>query len=103
MLELDAELGWHVEPYLSGLIVHEIGHLLHMAWRGEWEKFEELEEQDPLFMLYSEGFAQRCEHTILGKESWHQAQSEYWISWCRQNRGWLAIEFLKKVENGEFL
>ena len=102
-LENIAELRWHTKNRLSGLIAHEIGHLLHMAWRGEWERFEELEEQDPFFMLYSEGFAQRCEHIILGKESWHQAQSEDWISWCRQNKGWLAREFLKRVENGESL
>lgn len=101
-LENIAELKWHTKDRLSGLIAHEIGHLAHMAWREEWEKFEEL-EQDPFFMLYSEGFAQRCEHIILGKESWHQAQDRNWISWCRQNRSWLAKEFLKRSEKGESL
>ncbi len=31
---------------LQGLMVHEIEHLAHMAWRNEWERFKEM-ERDP--------------------------------------------------------
>jgi len=96
-LENIAESGWHTENKLQGLIAHEIGHLAHMAWRNEWEVFEEM-ERDPLFQLYSEGFAQRCEHIILGRETWHQAQDEDWSNWCEEHRSWLAGEFLKRLE-----
>ena len=65
-LENIAEQKWHVKNKLKGLVAHEIGHLAHMKWRNEWETFEK-SEQDPLFLLYSEGFAQRCEHVILWK------------------------------------
>ena len=96
-LENIAEEKWHTKNKLEGLISHEIGHLAHMKWRNEWEKFEKA-EQDPLFQLYSEGFAQRCEHKILGRETWHMAQDKEWLVWCEQNKSWLAKEFLKRLE-----
>jgi len=99
-LENIAEEKWHTKNKLQGLISHEIGHLAHMKWRDEWETFEEA-EQDPLFQLYDEGFAQRCEHLILGKETWHMAPNKDWIFWCKQNKSWLAKEFLKRMKKHE--
>jgi hypothetical protein len=99
-LENIAEQKWHTKNKLQGLISHEIGHLAHMRWRNEWENFEKFEE-DPLFQLYSEGFAQRCEHIILKKETWHMAQNANWLSWCKQNKSWLAQKFLEKLRKHE--
>jgi hypothetical protein len=96
-LENIAEEKWHTKNKLKGLISHEIGHLAHMKWRDQWASFEKA-EQDPLFQLYSEGFAQRCEHVILGRETWHMAQDKKWLLWCKRHRSWLAKEFLKRVE-----
>jgi len=96
-LENIAEEKWHTKSKLRGLLSHEIGHLLHMKWRDEWETFEQA-EQDPFFQLYSEGFAQRCEHMILGKETWHMAQRKDWLSWCRKKKSWLAKKFLEMSE-----
>ncbi|MEM3617813.1 MAG: hypothetical protein QXK47_01920 [Candidatus Bathyarchaeia archaeon] len=96
-LENIAEERWHTRRKLEGLMAHEIGHLAHMFWRGEQQILEEA-EANPLLQLYVEGFAQRCEHIILGKETWHMAQNRGWLSWCRKHRGWLAKELLKRVE-----
>lgn len=60
-----------------------------------------MEDRDPLFSLYSEGFAQRCEHIIRGKETWHMAPDEDWVSWCRENLAWLVREFLERVYRNE--
>lgn len=79
-LENIAEQGWQVLDRLEGLIAHELGHLTHAAWRGE--PLEPV-EKDPLGMLYTEGFAQRLERVILGRESWHLAPDEAWLPWCR--------------------
>jgi hypothetical protein len=95
-LENIAEERWHTKNKLKGLLCHEIGHLVHMEWRDEWKTFEDAEE-DPLFRLYSEGFAQRCEHLILEKETWHMAPDEEWLSWCQHHKGWLANEFLRRI------
>ncbi|MBC7250754.1 MAG: hypothetical protein H5T62_10775 [Anaerolineae bacterium] len=99
-LENIAACGWHGEHKLRGLLAHEIGHLTHMAWRNAWESFEEA-ERDPCFRLYAEGFAQRCEHVMLGDETWHPIQREDWLPWCRENEGWLAREYLHRVESDQ--
>jgi hypothetical protein len=96
-LENIAEEKWHAKNRLQGLLCHEMGHLAHMKWRQEWKPFEKAEE-NPLFRLYSEGFAQRCEHVILGKETWHLAPGKEWLHWCEQHKGWLASEFLGRLE-----
>ena len=96
-LEMIAQSNWHTPDHLEGLLAHELGHLLHMAWRDEWETFAQA-EKDPLFLLYSEGFAQRCEGHILGQPSWHMVRDEAWLDWCQENLGWLAGEFLSRVQ-----
>jgi hypothetical protein len=96
-LENIAEEKWHRKDKLQGLMCHEIGHLIHMKWREEWKTFEKAEE-NPLFRLYSEGFAQRCEHVILGKEAWHMKSGKEWLHWCEQHKRWLASEFLRRLE-----
>ncbi|MEM3770284.1 MAG: hypothetical protein QXG76_03760 [Candidatus Bathyarchaeia archaeon] len=96
-LENVAEERWHTRRKLEGLMAHEIGHLTHMFWRGEQQLFEEA-EGNPLLQLYVEGFAQRCEHIVLGKETWHMAQDREWLSWCKKHKRWLAKEFLNRVK-----
>jgi len=90
---------WHTRARLRGLISHEIGHLIHMRWRGEWGEAWN-SERDPLFLLYREGFAQRCEHLINGKDTWHMAPRKAWLTWCERNTDWLAGEFLRRVRVG---
>jgi len=96
-LENIAAEKWHRKNKLQGLLCHELGHLAHMKWREEWKTFKKA-EQDPLFQLYSEGFAQRCEHLILGKETWHMKTGREWLDWCEQHNGWLANEFLARLQ-----
>lgn len=93
------EEGWHAARQLRGLVAHELGHLAHMTWRGEWEEFAE-SERAPLFLLYSEGFAVRCEEAILGAAG-HLAQDEEWSAWCETHRAVLAAEFLRRLDSGQ--
>lgn len=97
-LENIAECGWSEPPALPGLVAHEIGHLAHHHWRrqvglqlgcGSW------------WQLYEEGFAQRCEHVILGADTWHPSSGDSgddWLEWCQSHRAWLAAEFLRRVD-----
>ena len=100
-LENIAELGWSSRESLEALVAHELGHLAHMAWRNEWDSFAQA-EKDPLFQLYSEGFAQRCEHIIQGADTWHryQAQDDGWLLWCLEHKAWLAGEYLRRCREG---
>lgn len=99
-LESAAELGWTTEDRMRGLIAHGLGHLYHMKLRGEWAEFEEA-GKDPLFQLYSEGFAQACEHAIIGIESWHVATGEGWAERCEGKLGALAERYLQMAEEGD--
>jgi len=99
-LEKIAELGWHTPGKLRELVSHEIAHLVHMHWRDEFQEFEE-HEKDPLFLLYSEGFAKRCENLILAGESWSQADRDDWLAWCEAHKGLLAKEYLHRTDHGK--
>ena len=101
-LENIAECGWTLPPVLAGLVAHEIGHLVHSHWRAKAGKPE---GAGPWWDLYTEGFAQRCEHTILGKETWHMRSGDNddddGLDWCRPHMPWLSAEFLRRVDAGE--
>jgi hypothetical protein len=95
-----AEEGWQEQETLEGLMAHELGHLIHFGWR---EQVNRPDEDSPWWQLYTEGFAQYCEHIILGRTSWHmQSDPEsQWQEWCRDNLNWLTSEFLRRIDEGE--
>ena len=99
-LEMIAECGWSRPATIAGLIAHEIGHLVHKHWR---EKHGKTSGSGPWWDLYSEGFAQRCEHIVHGKETWHESvgiNDPDWVDWCRKHKAWLAAEFIRTVREG---
>lgn len=98
-LENIAEEGWQAQKTLSGLMAHELGHLTHFYWR---EQAGLPGEDGPWWQLYTEGFAQWCEHTIQGRP-WHMQATvdDQWQTWCRDNLDWLAAEFLRRVDAGQ--
>lgn len=100
-LEMIAECGWQSPESLSGLTAHELGHLVQDAWRRQ----RSLGNGSGLWwQLASEGFAQRCEHRVLAKDSWHESEGHSqigWLNWCCQHRGWLARQFLQKIDAHE--
>ena len=98
-LEKIAELKWYRKESLRGLTAHELGHLVHMGWRNEWDSFTR-NQRNPLFLLYSEGFAERCEHLILEVKTWREAPDKNWLLWSRQHKAWIAGEYLRRVYNG---
>lgn len=98
-LENIAECGWSQSQTLTGLIAHEIGHVVHRLLRGRVSK---VDGSGSFWTLYSEGFAQRCEHAILGTDTWHQSAGNVeWLIWCEKHKGWLATEFLRLADTGE--
>lgn len=116
-LENMAECGFTDRASIAGLASHELGRVIHRTLReatqhgaelspdgADERSDDELHDPDPLFTLYSEGFAQRCEHLIMGKETWHESKGEGdWVSWCRHNQARLALEFLRRLDQHEDL
>ncbi len=98
-LENIAEEGWSESPIIDGLVAHELGHVMHSELR---RRSRLAEGSGAWWQLYSEGFAQRCEHRIQGRDTWHMAHGQVggWLEWCRANRASLAASFLELAENG---
>ncbi len=97
-LENVAECRWQSQEKLRGLTAHELSHLTHRAWRDEWNESAKETGNDSFFQLYEEGFAQRCEHLILGSDTWHEMQDKTWLSWCQDHKAWLAAEYLRRID-----
>ncbi len=99
-LENIAECGRTGRQSIGGLIAHELGHLVHAQWRAQAGATE---GKGPFWDLYEEGFAQRCEELIQGRESWHEASGAdgEWLAWWRTHAARLAEEFLRRAETGE--
>jgi hypothetical protein len=100
-LENIAESGWNESEAITGLVAHELGHLVHYFWRAQHGKSI---DSGSWWQLYEEGFAQRCEIVILGSNPWHQAnggKDKDWLSWCQSHKRWLASKFLRTVDVGE--
>jgi hypothetical protein len=98
-LENIAECGWTDRPSLAGLVAHEVGHLVHEAMRADAGLRP---SSGPFWQLYSEGFAQRCEHLTLGGETWHESKGlnpPGWLEWCCEHTAWLAAEFLRRADS----
>ena len=100
-LENIADCGWTNESSLKGLIAHEAGHLFHDELRARATLGT---SSGPLWQLYREGFAQRCEHLISGESTWHMStgiNDETWLTWCEENLPYLASEFLASIDSEE--
>jgi hypothetical protein len=100
-LEGIVDSGFDPLPRLQGLVAHELGHVVHFAWR---EARGLRDGSGPWWQLYEEGFAQRCESETLPGDSWHMRYSssdDDWLGWCQENRAWLAAEFLRTVDEGQ--
>ena len=97
-LEKIAECGWIDRPSLTSLAAHELGHVAHFHWRHLAGKAH---GDGAFWDLYTEGFAQRCEHSVQGRDSWHQSKGVNppgWTRWCADHLPWLAAEFLRRTE-----
>lgn len=98
-LENVAECGWTDQASLAGLVAHEVGHLAHDSLRAALPP-----SSGPFWQLFSEGFAQRCEHVALGAETWHESRglnAPGWLEWCREHTQWLAADFLRLADAAE--
>lgn len=99
-LENIAECHWSNINSITGLIAHELGHVIHATWRTQAGKPD---ENGAWWQLFTEGFAQRCEHLILEQDTWPEKvnANNDWVSWCYSNQAYLASEFLRCVVDGK--
>ncbi len=96
-LENIAELGYSDERSFSGLVAHELGHVVHTQLQDR----HGLEgKPDFVWRMWQEGIAMRHEHIVMEEDSWH-GQAAEWVVWCNENKGWLASEFLRRQNDDD--
>jgi len=100
-IENIVECGWTDEESLSGLITHEIGHVVHRILR---KKNNKKWGESPYFQLYCEGFAQRFVELVFKKPFFYQAKGDdKWFEFCKNNIKFLAEKFIEHVSQGKSL
>lgn len=82
-LENIAEEDWQTQATLAGLFAHELGHLIHFNWRKQAGLAD---GEGPWWQLYTEGFAQQCEHYdpstdqyMRGQHTGHLDRRDEWL------------------------
>lgn len=93
-LEKIVELDWTDEDSMNGLILHELGHLLH--FRSRRTPFFDA-EAPALWQLYEEGMAMLLEQELVGKPEYFHWEKNGWLAWCRENQTRLFAEYLRRV------
>lgn len=94
-LENIAESGWSDSVSITGLISHEIGHVMHYHLRAQDNRKP---GSDSWWQLYTEGFAQHCE-ALINDSSHQENRDDEWLAWCQHNKSHLASEFIKAVDD----
>ena len=88
-IEKIMELNWCDLNSMTGLIIHELGHVYHSQYGILDLQTDSLSDQF-LWQLFTEGIAMVFEQEIVGDpEYFHQGDQE-WENWCRKN-----IELIK--------
>ncbi len=97
LIKID-ELNWGSYEKIRGLFSHELSHLIHMNLRGDYDEFEK--ENDSVFLLYVEGFAQKFGEYFVQEDIWYMFKDED-LKWCKENQIFLKEEYFKRVKNCE--
>lgn len=95
-----AELNWHEEKLMIGLIYHELSHVAHSILRNQNLDIQfNTEREESIWQLYTEGFAQRYEQ-VLYKDGFYHQDNNCWLKWCQDNHDEICREYLHRMKNG---
>ena len=83
-IEKIMELGWGGRDAMTGLILHELGHVYHSQYGTLQIRTDSLPDRF-LWQLFTEGAAMVFEQEATGdREYFHQYDAE-WIDWCQRH------------------
>ena len=94
------ELNWCDEQNLSGLILHEIGHLWHKL-NGNFDIPTFTKRRKAITQLYCEGIAMVCEQILCDDDEFYHQDEEGWLNWCYEHESEIKKEYLSRLDNKE--
>ena len=99
-IEKIIELNWCDEKILSGLILHEIGHLWHKL-NGNFNLPDFTKRRKAIEQLYCEGIAMVCEQILCGDDEFYHQDKDGWLNWCYEHENEIKKEYLRRLDNKE--
>jgi hypothetical protein len=95
------ELKWHSKADLESLICHELCHIAHSDLRkAHLVQDATANHSQAVWQLYQEGFAQRYQQLLAGKDGYYHQDRDHWLDWCEDNKSDLAGEYLSRILAG---
>ena len=82
-IEKIMELKWCGVDDMTGLIVHELGHVYHSEYGRFYLETDKCSEKF-LWQLFTEGVAMVFEQEVVGNQDYYNRDFE-WTEWCRKN------------------
>ena len=83
-IEKITELDWCDENSMTGLIVHELGHV-YQAQYGRFYCEAKSAKERFLWQLFTEGVAMVFEQEITGNPGYYHQDRDGWKEWCDRN------------------
>ncbi len=97
-IEKIMELGWHTPAAMTGLVLHELGHVYHGQY-GSLDREPEALPDQLLWQLYTEGVAMVFEQEAAGDpEAFHQYDGG-WKRWCDEHAEHLKQSFYQDLSS----
>lgn len=80
-LEKILELGWCGTADMTGLIIHELGHVYHDRY-GQPDQPTEAPADRFLWQLFTEGIAMVFEQEVVVSNEYYHQDKDGWKNWC---------------------
>lgn len=95
-IEKIMELGWYDLAKMTGLIIHELGHVYHKQY-GLWDSEMCSLPERFLRQLFIEGIAMVFEQEVVGDPDFYQQDADGWKQWCDCNAEHIRNSFYKDM------
>lgn len=92
-IEKIIELDWCDTDSMTGLIVHETGHVFHSQY-GSFKYDTHSTPEKFLWQLYTEGVAMVFEQEVIGNTAYFHQDKDGWKKWCDQHTEHIKRSFL---------
>lgn len=95
-LEKILELGWYAPKDMTGLIIHELGHVYHAQYGLLHQKTDTPSEKF-LWQLFTEGVAMVFEQTVLENPNYYHQDRNGWKAWCDRHKEQIRRSFAQDL------
>lgn len=95
-LEKILELGWVSIDDMTGLIVHELGHVYQSQYGVLHEETDNFADKY-LWQLFTEGVAMVFEQKVVGKDEYFHQDKNGWKNWCDCNKEMIKQSFFEDL------